>query len=204
MIPLLHKRVRKRTVLKETMHTSLLETQQMQDQASFSKITRRARRMASTPRKQITKKKDFVEKAFKKLTYKPPQNIAMQASLREPSVLASSAGQSIASGTTAAPDFCFDEVLPISCNITEYSRRGQYSASRSQLVHLGATSPVVQPQRVLTEAEFQQHISCQLHWQSLQPYSILLLSAFAMGAMGALANATTRPGPHLTCSGPVV
>ena len=177
---------------KLTMHKSLLEIQRMQDQASFSKLTRRARRMARAPRKQSAIQKNFYEKDFKKLTFTARQ-IARPATLapstRQISALESFARRSSASSPTDAPNFCREGAAPNTCSISEYSPSGPYHQLTNNLANRGVTSSYDEKQRALN----QRPMSGQLHGPSSQPYSSLLLSAFAIGAAWA-----TKSGPPLT------
>ena len=186
-----------------TMHTSLLERQLMQDKASFSKLTRRARRMARTTKKQSKIKNDFAEKDFKKLTCETRQ-MAIQASpapsTRQQSFPAPRAEQGVASSTNA-PNFCLGKTVAMTCGIANYSWPVQTSSSTNHPAQYGVTSPLIDSQTAVpvmicpVQVE-PQSMSAQLHGQNFHPCSSLLLSAFAMGAAWA-----TRPVPHFASSG---
>ena len=186
------------------MHASLLETQRMQRAASFSKLTRRARRMASTTKKQSKIKDNFVEKDFKKLTYRARQ-MARQAppapSTRQQSVPASRTGQAVSSNTTNAPNFGLSDTAALTSGIAKYSWPGPSYATLTHLAQHVVTSPLVGSQielPVLTcpVQAIPLPLTGHLQGRNFQPCSDLLLSAFAMGAAWA-----TRPVPTFTSSG---
>ena len=179
------------------MHTSWVDTQRTQDAAWFSKLTRRARRMASAHKKQSKAQQDFVDKDFKKLTYRARQ-MARKASLsphvRQESAHAQLAGHSIAISTACASNPCIDAAAAKTCSIAECSKPGATCGSTNHLALRGVTPPSgMQP--ALTEAGSQWLISSQAQVQSSQQFSSLLLSAFAMGAAWA-----ARPGAHFASS----
>ena len=169
------------------MHTSLLETQRINDDASFSKLTRRARRMASTTKKQSKIKDEFVERDFKKLTYRARQ-MAKKAIPSEYMIQQSAPahcnGQAVARCADNEPNFCLGDTAPKTSKSAEYVWPEHY----------GVTSPNVDSQIALPamispgQAGIQSSMPGQtLEWSS-QPLSSLVLSAFAMGAAWA-----TRP-----------
>ena len=184
------------------MHLSLFETQRMQHEASFSKLTRRARRMARTTKKQSKIKDDFVEKDFKKLTYRARQ-IARRAqqepSARQQSVPASRTGQAVASSTIYAPYFGLGDTVAMTSG---NSWLGPSYATITHLAQHVVTSPLVDsqievPVMICPVPAIPQSLTGQMHaGRNFQPCSNLLLTAFAMGAAWA-----TRPVPYFASSG---
>ena len=176
----------------------------MQHEA-FSKHTRRARRMASTTKKQSKIKDDFVEKDFKKLTYRARQ-MARQAppapSTGQQSVLASRTGQAVASSTIYAPNIGLCDTAALTSGIAKNSWPGPSYATITHLAQDVVTSPLLDshiemPVMRCPVRAIPQSLTGQMHaGRTFQPCSNLLLTAFAMGAAWA-----TRPVPHFASSG---
>ena len=170
------------------MHTtSMLETQRMREKASFSKITRRARRMARAPKKMnSTTKEDFVKKGYKKLARKITPASSTRQQLET---------QSMASSTTGVLNFCLDNKAVKTFSNANHSCQ----VSTNNLVQCRGTSSVIDSCLVLpsmicpVQAENRFPMPSQLHGQ---PSSTLILSAFAMGVAWA-----KMPGSHLTLPG---
>ena len=164
------------------MQTSLLERRQMQDEALFSKITRRARRMVRQATKQNTRN-ETIEKDFKKLTERARRMV------RRASSESSKATSKTDSGDFAQPV----RITTVSASDTRASLAGSRDLSMPVLAQSREASshlpPMIAPLLVSSVPIDRPY---QPAWPILPPPASPLLSAFLMGAAWAAIN---RPAP---------
>ena len=164
------------------MQTSLLERRQMQDEALFSKITRRARRMVRQATKQNTRN-ETIEKDFKKLTERARRMV------RRASSESNKATSKIDSGDFAQPV----RITTVSASDTRAALSGSRDLSMPILAQsreaAGHLPPMLAPQLVSSVPIDRPY---QPAWPILPPPASPLLSAFLMGAAWAAIN---RPAP---------
>ena len=167
------------------MQTSLLERRQMQDEALFSTITHRARKIIRQATKQNTKN-ETIKKDFKKLTERA-RRMAKRAS-------------SESNKATRKTDSC-DFAQPV--RITKVSTsdtRTSLAGSRDLSMPIAAQPkqaethlpPMLLPRLVSSVAIDRPNQPAWAAWPMLPPPSSTLLSAFLLGAAWAAMN---KPAP---------
>ena len=160
------------------MQTSLLERRQMQDEALFSKITRRARRMVRQATKQNTRN-ETIEKDFKKLTERARRMV------RRASSESSKATSKADSGDFSHPV----RIATVSASDTKASLACSKETILAQSREAAHLPPMLAPRLVSSVPIDRPN---QPAWPILPPPASPLLSAFLMGAAWAAIN---RPAP---------